>query len=318
MKVITFEDIKALSIEPSVCYQWATEMIKNKNEALLPPKISIKPLEGVFCNVMPSFVPTPNGQMAGVKVVTRYPSRAPALDSKILLFDAETGEYLALMDGDWITAMRTGSVAAHSILTFAKTNFSVIGIMGLGNISRATLEVLSNVWSKDREYIIKLLRFEGEEELFVSRFKNISNVRFDFVDTCYELVKGSDVVLSGVTYAPNDFCSDEAFDKGVLVQPIHTLGFTNCDLFFDKIFADDYGHVCHFKNFDKFKSFAEVCDVVNGKAFGRESDEERILAYNIGISAHDINFAARIYQLLKDNGSLMEIDLKGPIDRYWV
>ena len=33
--------------------------------------------------------------------------------------------------------------------------------------------------------------------------------------------------------------------------PVHTRGFSNCDLFFDKVFADDYGHVKHFKYFDK-------------------------------------------------------------------
>ena len=71
-------------------------------------------------------------------------------------------------------------------------------------------------------------------------------------------------MISGATYLPNDVCADEYFDEGVLVQPIHTLGFTNCDMFFDKVFADDLGHVHHFKNFEKFRQFAEVCDVVNG------------------------------------------------------
>jgi ornithine cyclodeaminase/alanine dehydrogenase len=59
----------------------------------------------------------------------------------------------------------------------------------------------------------------------------------------------------------------------VLVVPVHTRGFTNCDLFFDKIFADDTGHVDHFRNFKQFKYFAEMSDVVNGTAEGRESDK---------------------------------------------
>ena len=52
------------------------------------------------------------GCTAAVELVTRYPERIPALDSKMLLFDAESGETLAFVDGDWITAMRTGAVAA--------------------------------------------------------------------------------------------------------------------------------------------------------------------------------------------------------------
>lgn len=132
------------------------------------------------------------------------------------------------------------------------------------------------------------------------------------------MVRGSDVIISCVTYAPNDFCSDDAFDEGVLVVPVHTLGFTNCDFFFDKVFADDTGHVCHFKNFDKFRSFAEVSDVVNGVKPGRENDKERILAYNIGISLHDINFAAHIYEMLKDRKDISEIEMKTPSDKYWI
>ena len=53
MKVISFEDIKNLNITPQTCFQWVSEMIANKGDVLLPAKISMKPTEGVFCNVMP-------------------------------------------------------------------------------------------------------------------------------------------------------------------------------------------------------------------------------------------------------------------------
>ena len=84
------------------------------------------------------------------------------------------------------------------------------------------------------------------------------------------------------------------------------------------MYADDTGHVCHFKNFDKFKYFAEVCDVVNGNAVGRENDNERILAYNIGLAIHDINYAAHIYQMLQDNEGLLDIDMHDPVDKFWI
>ena len=74
----------------------------------------------------------------------------------------------------------------------------------------------------------------------------------------------------------------------------------------------------NFKNFDKFKSFAEVCDVVNGNAPGRENDDEKILAYNIGLSIHDINFATKIYDMLKGDESLPIINLKAPTDKFWI
>ena len=321
MRIITYQDIKSLDINPSLCFEWAEEMIMNKHESILPPKFSMVPFAGAFCNVMPSMVLGPDSKKrCGVKVVIRYPGRIPSLESQILLLDAESGEFLALMDGTWITAMRTGAVAAHSILHFAKSHFSTIGIMGLGNVSRSTLLILLEKLP-DRELYIKLLKYKNQEDDFYRRFKEYKNIHFSFVETPEEMIKNSDIVISGATYLPNNVCSDEFFDEGVLVQPIHTMGFLNCDLFFDKVFVDDIGHVKNFKNFDKFRQVSEVCEVVNGNKPGRESDQERILAYNVGISIHDICFASNLYQLMKERGiisTLPVIDMKVPKDKFWI
>ena len=321
MKIINFKDIQSLSIPPFKCYEWVIETIQNKNSAILPPKISMKPIDGVFCNVMPSIIPVADGNLSGgVKVVTRYPNRVPSLESCILLMNANTGELLAFMDGTWITAMRTGAVAAHSILLFAKNNFSVIGMMGLGNTARATLLVLTEKIG-ERDITVKLLKYKGQESDFAARFSDYKNLQFVYVNTVEEMVCGSDVVISGATYLPQDICPNQCFDEGVLVVPIHTLGFTNCDLFFDKVFADDLAHVRHFVNFSKFKQFAEVCDVVNSVTPGRVNDAERIIVYNIGVSIHDIHFATSIYEMMQQKGildSLPEADLMHPTEKFWV
>lgn len=317
MKIISFEDIQKLDISPYVCYEWVEKMIKEKASVLLPPKVHMEFADDIFCNVMPSAIQTEAGTRGGVKIVTRYPERIPSLDSKVILFDAETGEFLAMMDGDWITAMRTGAVAAHSIKLFAVKDFYEIGMLGLGNTARAALLVLLALYP-EKTLHIKLLRYKGQEQLFAHRFKEYSNVEFTFVDTMEETVRGSDVVISAVTYFKDDICTDDCFKEGVLIVPIHTRGFMNCDLFFDKIYGDDRGHVCHFKYFDKYQYFAEVSDVVNQKALGRENDRERIIAYNIGLSMHDINYASHIYEMLKDNKGLLDIEFKSPKEKFWL
>ena len=55
-------------------------------------------------------------------------------------------------------------------------------------------------------------------------------------------------------------------------------------------------------------------DVVNGKAPGRERETERILAYNIGLSIHDIYLAEKIYTAVTAD---REIDLKAPKEKFW-
>lgn len=318
MRFLSFEKIANAGITPLKCYEWVSESIANKKDAILPAKISIKPgIHGVFYNTMPCVIPNEN--YAGVKLVTRYPEREPSLDSTILLYDLKTGENIAVADGTWITAMRTGAVAAHSIKLLAKSDFSVIGYMGLGNTARTSLDVLLALYP-DRKLTIKLKKYKNQHELFAERFApdkndNYKNVTFVYCDTFEEVVRDSDVVVSAATVFEEDVCSDDCFKEGVLVVPIHTRGFTNCDLFFDKVFADDTGHVKGFKYFDKYRSFAEVSDVVNGTAPGRENDKERIIAYNIGISLHDIFFAGKLYEAC--GAECPEISLELPDDKFW-
>lgn len=300
MKIITFEMIKNLNLSPLEWYNWVDDMLRHKDQTLLPPKISMKPvgMEGVFYNCMPSVLPTQS--WVGVKLVTRYPDRNPGLKSDILLYDLKTGETQALLDGTYITAIRTGAVAAHSIRLFAVRDFSVIGVMGLGNTAIATMLTLLALYP-NKHLTIKLLKYKEQHIFFANRFKEYTNAQFVFVNSTEELIGGSDVIVSAATYLSDDVCTDNSlFKEGCVVVPIHTRGFTNCDLFFDKVFADDRDHVKGFKYFDKFRKFAEVSDVLAGNATGRENDKERILCYNIGISIHDIYFAGRINSIIDD------------------
>ncbi len=314
MEIISFDEIRSLNVDPIKCYDWVSEAIERKSEVLLPAKISLKPdIPGTFYNTMPVIIPYLN--VAGVKEVIRYPKRIPSLDSQIIIYDLNTGKPLAIMDGNWITAMRTGAVATHSINLLAVKDFSVIGCIGLGNVARATMKVLLAKFN-NRELTIKLKKYKNQHELFAGHFSEYENVHFEYVDNYSDVIYDSDVVISAVTVFEKDICPDEYFKKGVLVVPIHTRGFTNCDLFFDKVFADDVNHVKGFKYFDRFRKFSEVSDVVNGNNPGRENDEERIIAYNIGIALHDIYFASKIYSMCGKD--CPEINLDPPTDKFWM
>lgn len=318
MKILSHKDIINLNIEPLECYHWVEEMLKEKDNVILPAKMSIKPTEEIFYNVMPSILPEYNA--AGLKVVTRYPSRIPALDSQIIVFDYTKGKLNALLDGNYITTMRTGAVAAHSIKLLAKEGFDRIGVIGLGNQARSTVKVLTALYP-NRKMTLKLLKYKDQHNLFINYVQslpNTNNITFQLCDAYEETVKSSDVIISSVTYFPKDICDDSCFDEGCLVVPIHTRGFMNCDLFFDKVYADDTDHVKGFKYFNQFKKFAEVSDVLNGKIEGRESNLERILVYNIGLSIHDVCFAEKIYSIAENKGMGTDIDLHPPTDKFWI
>lgn len=298
MKRILTEQIEKLNIPCKEMLSWASQTIQNKKGMYLPEKTSMKMDDGkIFYNVMPCVVESEG--VAGVKIVTRYPNRVPVLDSKLSLYDLKTGYLQAIMDADFITTWRTAAVAVHSIHLLAKPSYQIISFLGLGVIGKATLQMYIDTLEEDKKVEIRVLNFDNIGKTIVEQFQGNPNITWKIYDDYIEMAKDSDVIVSAVTFASEDFADESIYKKGVLLVPIHTRGFQGCDLSFDKIFGDDYGHIEGFKYFHQFKSFNEVCDVVNGNCPGRENDQERIIAYNIGIALHDIVFAKKILEKLE-------------------
>lgn len=314
MKIINFDQIEGLHISPEKCVAWVEEAFKTKYDSVLPSKISMKIDDKIFFNTMPVYLP--GQERFGVKVVSRYPERQPALVADILLYDTKYGDTLALMDASWITAMRTGAVAALAINKLKSSEAKTYAFVGLGNTARATLLCLLS-FLKGEKIHIRLLAYKGQEILFQERFSAYGNLSFSVCETAEDLISGADVVVSCVTVATQLIAPDHVYKEGVLVVPVHTRGFQNCDLFFDKVYADDTNHVKDFKYFEKFKQFDEFSRVLLGDNPGRESDTERILAYNIGIALHDIYFASKVYSMLNEN-TLPEIKTSALKTKYWV
>lgn len=316
MKIISDNQIRNLNIQPSTCLEWVKNSFLCKKDANLPAKISMHLSGGNFFNTMPCLLPNAYDTF-GVKVVSRIKSSSPILKSEILLYRASTGDLLAILDGNWITAMRTGAVSTLAIKTFRKKNVEQYGILGLGNTARATLLCLLDS-EQGLKHKVALLKYKNQAELFIKRFSFYKNVEFSIVDTIEELVETSDVIVSCITEADDLLCNkDELFRKGCLLVPVHTKGFQNCDLFFDKVFSDDTAHVQNFRYFDKFRSYAEISDVLSNLNPGRESDEERIISYNIGLGLHDVYFAYNIYNILKEKIE-DDIDWVKIVNKFWL
>ncbi|HZH87973.1 MAG TPA: hypothetical protein VFD78_02235 [Chitinophagaceae bacterium] len=295
MKIYSEEQIESLGIENKQIMHWVKEAFLCKQQSFLPHKISQTFNNGNnFYNTMPAIMPTIDS--AGVKIVSRYPERTPSIKGDLLLYRYSDGQALALMDATWITKKRTGAVAALAVETFAQPDFESIAVLGLGQAGRSFLEMfITNENNKNKTFKLMSYKNHAEEASIFLRRHGVKNIKI-----CYnykELIQDSDVIVSALTVANNQIGEDEWFKKGVLVVPIHTRGFQNCDLFFNKIFADDEAHVEDFKYFSQFKTFGEIDKVLLGEMKGRESDDERILSYNIGIALHDIYLAKKIYNL---------------------
>jgi ornithine cyclodeaminase len=302
VRIINDSDITALHISPKMCVAWAEESLRMKYSAILPPKISLHPQGNDFFNTMPCILPSEYNTF-GMKEVRRIEQATPALSIEIFLYDNRNGHMKAIMGGDWLTAMRTGAVTAIAIRLLQKKSVDTYSFIGLGNIGRACALCLIED-NLDRKIKFRLMRYKDQAESFIERMSCYPNVEFEIIDDINTFVAEADVIVSSITVATDLICPDNnLYRPGVLVVPVHTRGFQNCDLFFDKVFGDDKGHIEGFKYFNQYKHFDELSNVLLGNSVGRENDNERILSYNIGLALHDIVYASKILPLFTDKNS---------------
>lgn len=294
MKIISAEDISRLDISPAQCVEWVREALLMKYDCQLPPKVSVHPRGNDFFTTMPCLLPE-RFHTFGCKIVNRIRGAHPALKSELMVFDTLSGEMTAIINSDWITNMRTGAVAALAIETLRNSHARIYGFVGLGAVVHATLDCLLPTLAGAT---VRLKRYKDHAEKVMAEYApKFPRVKFEIADTMEELVADADVAVSGITDADGLMVDDASlFKPGVLVVPIHTRGFQNCDRVFDRVLADDRGHVQGFKFFSEFKEFAELSQVLNGSDPGRTSDSQRILSYNIGLGLHDIYFGYQILQ----------------------
>lgn len=292
MKIITEQQVKLLGITPAQCVEWAEKSFLSKPRADMPAKISVHPFADSFYTTMPCY--HPDIERVGVKVISRVPGSVPSLKSKMMLFDAKSGDMIALIDTNWITAMRTGAVAALAAKTFVNDfAHASFGMVGLGVVGQATLRCLLDIHPSTPE--IWLLRYKNHVERMQEVFPQ---VKFNVAESRQELIANTNLLFSCVTVMHDQFAPESAYPTGYTLVPVHVRGFQDCDPAFDRIFGDDAGQMKGWQNFQRYRCFSEFSDVLLGKSQGRTSPCERIISYNYGLALHDLWFAAHIYDAL--------------------
>ncbi len=297
---ISASDINKLNIRPSEYYQWVDEVLNHFDEYILPVKTRIPLRTEDYFNVMPCVLPS-LGYM-GLKVVTRSEMRRansePNIDGDILLYDYNSCNLKALMDGGLITTIRTAAIAVHTMLHTAD-KYNTIAMVGLGNIGTYIGKILFDL-IKDEPVKVKLYRYKNHAERFEEQFRHYENITFETCDSYDSLMKDSDVVISSVTFMEQDFCDPSVYKKGCTVIPVHMRGFKECDKTFDHIITSDLESIKKFQNYDKMRKLSLLNDVLKNKILVRDNDDDRVIIYNLGIALYDIYFASRVYEKLTD------------------
>lgn len=104
---------------------------------------------------MPAYLSGSDAMAA--KIVSVFPGNTarglPLIHAVVIVVDAETGRPVALMDGTYLTALRTGAASGVATDLLARPEAHVAAIFGAGAQARTQLEAVCTVRAIDRVWV---------------------------------------------------------------------------------------------------------------------------------------------------------------------
>lgn len=102
----------------------------------------------------------------GAKIVSVFPGNParglPLIHAVVLVIDAETGCPVALMDGTYLTALRTGAASGVATDLLARPDVAVAAILGAGVQARTQLEAVCTVRKVEQVWVYDVDRRAAE------------------------------------------------------------------------------------------------------------------------------------------------------------
>lgn len=269
-----------------------------ENQVYVAPKSGVTTSDGRY--VMSTLSTTDIDGMVAVKSVVFNPHKEdknlPSIDGGFMLLDSNTGKLQAVLDANWITAVRTAGLSLVAAKRLANPQSQSIGLIGAGAQAESHLRMFN------QHFPLKSVRLTGRSAQGIKRMEGVAKelqLDFEQVDpqTCIQL---SDVIVSAVTRDPaiEPFLDAGLLSPGSFVAipdlaiPWHPNTLSN----FGRIFIDDLGQEKSMEN--------KIVDLemVNGDLLDltRETssyDDSISSAFVFrGIAAGDLALAALAYK----------------------
>jgi ornithine cyclodeaminase/alanine dehydrogenase-like protein (mu-crystallin family) len=149
----------------------------------------------------------------GTKMLTIFPENSklglPSIDGLVILNDLETGKTLSIMDGQSVTAFRTGAVGGVGIRHLSRKDCKTVGIVGAG-VQSFHLAIYACT-ARDIETVYVYNHSDRDITDYMARLEKAigkDNVKVVKCDTVEELVKASDIICTATPATapvlPND------------------------------------------------------------------------------------------------------------------
>jgi ornithine cyclodeaminase/alanine dehydrogenase-like protein (mu-crystallin family) len=303
-------DVENVALDMSTILKLLEEAFKEKGNGKveMPPKPGIHTMPDAFIHAMPAFIPSLHS--AGIKWVSGYPENfkrgLPYITGLLILNDDETGIPYAVMDCSWITAFRTGAATGLSAKYLARPNSEVAAILACGVQGRTNLEALACLFPLKRVYAYDIL--PEVQAKFVEEMK--SKFKFEILPAKgpKEAVMESDLVVTSgpilkhpTPTIEKDWLRPGGFGSAVDFDSYWTgPAMTQMDL----VSTDDHAQFQYYKTSGYFSQtpepYADLGQLAAGQKPGRSTDQERILAINLGLAMDDMAIAPEIYRRARE------------------
>lgn len=225
----------------------------------------------------------------------------------VSLYSMETGDLLALIEGDKLSQLRTGAASGVATKYLARANAKKAAIIGSGWQAQAQLEAVASV--KPLESATVYGRDAERREIFAREMT--AKLGFPVVAkaSSAEAVQGADIVSVATTSSkPVLFGAELAAGMHVNAIGANHMRKRELDdaavLKADAVFVDSIEQskqeagdlVLGFASDEKrWERVAELSQLVAGKSAGRTSDAQVTLFKSNGIAAWDLAAAMRVY-----------------------
>jgi ornithine cyclodeaminase/alanine dehydrogenase-like protein (mu-crystallin family) len=251
----------------------------------------------------------------GVKIVGIFPNNPvnhnrSTISATILLNDLQTGEVMAVLDGAYITAVRTGAVSAVATDLLAIKHAHRLGVIGAGVQARSHIDAIRQVRAITDVRIFDVDAARTQAFVDALRRDHPTGCRFQAVTSAADAVVEADVVVTATTSSTPVF-PGSLLKPGAHVNAIGAFQPGHRELDDDlmkrsRIFVDSRAEALAEAGdliiplgtgvIGLAAIEASLADLVVGRHDGRRDDAEITVFKAVGLAVEDIVVASYVFE----------------------
>jgi alanine dehydrogenase len=239
----------------------------------------------------------------------------------VLLFDANKGELLAMVEADHMGRIRTGAASGVATKYLSRPDSSSLAVIGTGRQARTQLHAISLVRSLSR--VRAYSRDERKREAFAKEISEQLHLDATPAESAEAAVVSADIVVTatssrspvllGEWLAPGthinaigaNIASRRELDDAALLRAT-----TIAVDFLEQAKLEAGDLIQGFRDSpQRWEGVTELKDIVTGKHTGRRSAGDVTLFKSAGIALWDVVAAGTVYQQAVKTGAGKEIEL---------